>query len=314
MPMQNRRLTFFALVLAFSGIGWGGAAVQAEGFTRPDFEIAPDSGLGDSAALFSDRSSALVPPVPFSITVNFTGDPDFKAAFDQAASTYEAMIPYYRNGKNGFFNFTGLTIEASVVSIDGVGGTLGKAGPTIGATDNGGYLMATEGEMRFDADDFSTPTGSFNEVVLHEMAHVLGIGTLWDDNGLYNSEAAAVLDPNNGESVGRYLGADGLLGWQMEYDADASFVPVEKDGPLGTKDAHWNEGNMGGATGYVSQFTGDDSSRELLTGWLNPNSEIRNVTLGSFRDLGYEVAFVPESSSVLLGLLGCFGFLLRRRR
>ena len=39
---------------------------------------------------------------------------------------------------------------------------------------------------RFDTDDLDgmVKDGSIKEVILHEMGHVLGIGTFWNRNGL----------------------------------------------------------------------------------------------------------------------------------
>ena len=260
------------------------------------------------------------PPVAFNITINYTGDPSFQAAFDQAETTWESLIPSYIDGHQGLALFNGIVITASVAPIDGVGNTLGSAGPLLSglAVDDSGFVLATTGVMTFDSADFTAPTPLFQEVILHEMGHVLGIGTLWDFNGLYDPNAAAVIDPNNGQTVGQYTGAQGLLGWQLEYDNGATYVPVEKGGGTGTANGHWNEGDGGGATGYVSNITGNDMNLELMTGWANPNSQISNLTRGSLRDLGYNVALtvtaVPEPSGLLLSTMGLFGLILRRKR
>lgn len=283
------------------------------GISRPDFEIIPRSPF-ESLSSLSPGASLSDPPVPFSITVNFSGDAAFQAAFDDAAAYWESLIPFYIDGNAGIDTFPGLTIDASVSPIDGPGGTLGSAGPEFGGFDDSGFLLATAGSMNFDSADFSSPGGSFPDVILHEMAHVIGIGTLWADNGLYDPNAASVSDPNNSQTVGEYTGTFGLLGWQAEFDADADFVPVEKGGGPGTEDGHWNEGDLGLPTGYVSSITGLDSSLELMTGWLNPASFVGEVTKGSLRDLGYEVEVVPETSAWLAGTLFGTALLLRRRR
>lgn len=286
------------------------------GITRPDFEVIPRSPFGTSQLQFPS-SNLTDPPVPFSISINYSGDAQFQQVFLDAAAIWESLIPYYANGKQGAAQFNGIVIGASVQSIDGPGGTLGQAGPLTGGIDDAGYILATTGTMTFDADDFSSPTETLQTVVLHEMAHVLGIGTLWEYNGLYDSSAPTVADLNNGQSVGQYTGAYGLQAWQMEFDPDALFVPVEKGGGAGTMNGHWNEGDGGGATGYVSSQTGLDLQYELMTGWLDEGSFISSVTAGSLQDLGYEVDFVPsavpEPMVMLNALLSC-SLLLRRRR
>ncbi len=72
-----------------------------------------------------------------------------------------------------------IIIDVSVTPIDGLGNVLGSAGPTCMAA---GTDLAVTGEMRFDSADVADllAEGSFDDVVLHEMGHVLGIGTLWN--------------------------------------------------------------------------------------------------------------------------------------
>ncbi|CAM9529554.1 unnamed protein product [Laminaria digitata] len=60
--------------------------------------------------------------------------------------------------------------------IDGVGATLGSAGPT--SVWRNCNTIAAEGNMRFDIDDIASleAAGSFEGVILHEMGHVIGVG------------------------------------------------------------------------------------------------------------------------------------------
>ena len=283
------------------------------GMQRPDFSI--ETPLASLSTVDLGGSAALEdPPVAFNITINYSGDPAFQPAFNQAVATWQALMPFYLDGRQGSNPIAGLVITASVANIDGPGGILGSAGPQTGSYDNSGYLLARTGQMTFDSSDFSSPTGSFQNVVLHEMAHVIGIGTLWGLNGLYNASAPAVNDPNNGQSVGQYTGFFGLQGWQAEFDADATYVPIEKGGGSGTANGHWNEGDGGTATGYVSNITGLDSRFELMTGWLNSGSFISELTKGGLRDLGYDVVVIPEPAWMSLAGFAGLACTLRRRR
>lgn len=284
-----------------------------EGIIRPEFEIIPRSPFETLSAQLPS-AAATTPPVAFNITVNYSGDPLFRQAFVDAAAIWENLIPSYVDGRQGSFQFSGISINASVDNIDGAGNILGSAGPATGGYDDSGYLLAATGTMQFDSADFSSPTGVFQDLVLHEMAHVIGVGTLWQLNGLYNPSETSVIDPVNGQTVGRYTGTYGLLGWQAEFDEDATFVPVEKGGGNGTANGHWNEENGVADTGYISSITGLDARYELMTGWLEPGSFIGEVTKGSLRDLGYGVTIVPETSIWLTGGILCCGLLLRRRR
>lgn len=296
---------------------WLPACEFCTGMQRPEFSVEPSfSTMASlSAVNLGTSASAEAPPVPFTITVNYTGEAAYQAAFNQAAATWQSLIPAYLDGRQGLAVFTGLTITASVTNIDGAGGILGSAGPLTGGYDNSGYLLATTGQMQFDSSDISSLSSPvFQSVILHEMAHVIGIGTLWTFNGLYSNSAASVNDPNNGQTVGQYTGANGLLGWQVEYNPAATYVPVEKGGGSGTANGHWNEGDGGTGTGYVSTITGQDSRFELMTGWLNPGSTIGEVTKGGLRDLGYDVVVIPEPAWFALTGLAGFAWTLRRRR
>ena len=87
----------------------------------------------------------------------------------------------------------------------------------------------------------------------------------------------------------------------------------------GTADGHWNEVDGGaGSTGLVSAISGSAMAHELMTGWLNTDQPyfISNLTRGSLRDLGYDVALlpVPESGSLLLAGATLCLWVFRRRR
>ena len=68
-----------------------------------------------------------------------------------------------------------MTIEP----IDGPFGVLGQAGPCFVRDDADGLTVI--GRMQFDEDDMELleTEGSLQAVILHEMGHVLGFGTLW---------------------------------------------------------------------------------------------------------------------------------------
>ena len=67
----------------------------------------------------------------FDIVVHYSGDPKYQGAFTSAATRWAqiivADIPDFNSTSYGFID--DLLIDASIVSIDGPGGTLGQAGP-----------------------------------------------------------------------------------------------------------------------------------------------------------------------------------------
>jgi hypothetical protein len=243
----------------------------------------------------------------FDISLTFDGtvSPARQATFNAAAALWEGLLPNYKTGVTGPAS---VVISATLPAGDGPGGILGSAGPTT-TINSGGFTLANTGQMEFDSFDVADleTAGTFDEVILHEMGHVLGIGTLWNQglNALYV----------NGS--GQYTGADALAAFQTEWvgQGAATFVPVELGGGAGTANGHWNESDGGGAaTGLVRVGTGEDMQFELMTGWLDtaqPNF-ISQMTLGSLSDMGFFA--VPEPSTGLLGVFGVLLLGLRRRR
>jgi hypothetical protein len=249
--------------------------------------------------------------------------------FEGAAAFWNSTILGYdlTYDSNGQVHPHALTINVSIPTIDGVGGILGSAGPeTAVYYDNNpsgaptlALFYTDSGSMQFDAADVNNmiANNTFFGVVLHEMAHVLGIGTLWT----YNTDLAGAGTYNlYTVGSGQYFGPNALAGWQNEFgQAGATYVPVELGGSPGTADGHWNEVNGGaGATGFVSNLTGLDFSQELMTGWASNQFFLSTVTLGGLDDLGYVVDYskaglIPEPATAMLVAVAS-GLVFRRRR
>jgi hypothetical protein len=127
--------------------------------------------------------------------------------------------------------------------------------------------------MVFDTDDLDD-LESFDlldEVVTHEMGHVMGIGTLWPEQGLLaDAVSEGGVDPHftGTQAIAAFNAAGGT-------DYPDEKVPVETEGGPGTEDSHWRE----------SVF-----DNELMTGFINvgPNP-LSAVTVASLADQGYTV-------------------------
>lgn len=187
-----------------------------------------------------------------------------------------------------------LLILARVQIIDGVGGILGQAGPC--AARSGSPLPAV-GVMEFDSADLAAleETGRLQAVILHEMLHVVGFGTVWSD-------VTPPLLAGAGTADSAFAGAQALAaatGWNGA-PAGWTSVPVENCGAAspspcgsGTRDAHWREPVFG---------------TELMTGWLGSSGEspLSRTTAASLADLGYQVdldAADPFDLSAVAGSL-----------
>lgn len=266
------------------------------------------AGVGLLLATTSAQASV------FSITMNFgTGlTTEQQGYFTQAEQFWESIITGYAANVTQSFLSTyiqDVVITASGVDLGGPGGTLGSGGPTFfpaNVPGSGGYAFATSGDMLFDLADISNmiSTGKFLDVIKHEMAHVLGFGTLWNANNLYV------------DGSGQYTGQFGLAAYKSEFgQANASYVPVELSGGNGTAGGHWNEVDNGSGNTGISAGAGFDMHYELMTGWINSPTFLSNTTIQSFRDLGYTVAQVPLPAAAWLFMGGLFSLLgLRKTR
>jgi leishmanolysin len=162
-----------------------------------------------------------------------------------------------------------LVIYASIANIDGAGGVLAESGPCVLRNSAQGGLTAV-GVMLFDAADVAAMAtqGITQDVITHEMLHVVGIGTLWQPKALITAA---------GTSAVAYLGAGAKQSCLTEGGAGAcsTYVPVENNGVIGTADNHWRESTFG---------------NELMTGYVNPgNMPFSAISVGSLSDIGYVV-------------------------
>jgi hypothetical protein len=177
-------------------------------------------------------------------------------------------------------------IAASVIPWDGLGGILGMAGTTAIKQDSNGKFHALAGVMKFDEADVQKMIndGAWTNVILHEMGHVLGIGTLWNRNQLHSG------DKTDDKYTGRYakqawtdMGCSGPL-------------PVETDGASGTAGFHWDEACLSG---------------ELMTGYVQggqTSMPLSRLTIASLQDMGYGVNLnaADEFGKARLGNCGSY--------
>lgn len=168
----------------------------------------------------------------------FTGLPDFEGTIDD------------------------IQIDVVLIPIDGPGQILGAAGPCFVRTSD---ALPVSGVMIFDVDDleFMQSYNLLDEVIVHEMGHVLGFGTLWDYNRTLLQGAGTGSPFFTGRLATAFYRALGGKGR----------IPVEGDYGPGTADSHWDE---------------DRFDNELMTGFINlGENPLSVITAGSMRDLGY---------------------------
>ncbi|MGF1469780.1 MAG: EGF domain-containing protein [Sandaracinaceae bacterium] len=223
----------------------------------------------------------------FDIVIEFENTPTTsqRAAFEDAEAKWESLIVGDLADFTVGSSFCGVTpgrvvddlvIVATLEPIDGRGRILGQAGPRcIRSTLGGTVFLPATGIMRFDTDDlaFLESTGRLEGVILHEMGHVLGIGTGWDNLGLLLNPSCGSSGCSSGNDT-RFTGANAVAGWQLL--GGTGDVPVENSLGRGSSDAHWRE------NGPLRE--------ELMSPQLSTVNALSLLTLRSLRDLGYSIA------------------------
>ncbi len=209
----------------------------------------------------------------FSIEIRFTGGLNAvqEAAFQDASNRWTEVIvgdfPRIQIGKEIIET---LVIEASGAKIDQAGGAKGNILGQSSPTDFLPNGLPAKGFMEFDNFDLGQmeTDGTLHSVILHEMGHVLGIGSIWKGMGLLAGPGTA-----NPRFVGTKAGKE----WRVLSQLPANQLPVENRGGPGTADSHWRESVFG---------------NELMTGFISGMTQpISRMTIASLADLGYRVSF-----------------------
>ena len=172
-----------------------------------------------------------------------------------------------------------VVVFVRIVDID----ALAESGPCLVRQDGGLPITGTiwlDGPGRVG----QLRSSVLEALVMHELAHVLGFGSLWKEKGLLR-------DPStSGGDDPHFVGAEA----RPEFDESGGSewsgakIPVDDSGVIGTADTHWRVVPFG---------------EELMTPIIfYPDNPLSRVTAAAMADLGYEVDigeaepwFVPYS-------------------
>jgi hypothetical protein len=242
------------------------------------------NGLTGSPVIFTATAQAT--DTAYSITLRFLAEPSAsqRQAFEDARARIEEVVvgdvpdlvvnyPAMSYCGNTALNETvdDLLIFVQVGPIDGPGAILGRAGPCLVRSTS---RIPVVGFMQFDSADLAVleAQGTLGTVVLHEMMHVLGFGSIWQDSAIGLLVGASTVDP--------YFIGTGARSAFANYNGGSIYsgtpVPVENTGGTGTVNSHWRE----------SVF-----ASELMTGWvvIGGVAPMSRTTIASMGDLGYSV-------------------------
>ena len=214
-----------------------------------------------------------------------------QAAFDRAAEYWSAIlaateladVPLSGDFELGCLGITAptsktsvddLVIVASVRSIDGARGTIAYAAAC--GIRNGESGLPFMGAIAFDVDDAEWMTRrDLDEVILHEVGHVLGIGTLWSRFGLLRNPSLLVVGHPDTHFAGPLATTAFDQAGGTAY-THGEKVPVQNRLGFGSRDSHWRD--------WVFDH-------ELMTPTQNIGvaDPLSAVTIQSLADLGYTV-------------------------
>lgn len=232
--------------------------------------------------------TATSPPAgAYRIDLRFTGTaptPAQQTAFDLAVTRWSELIlgdlpDIQVTGTFSACPFISETVDdvlifAELTNIDGVGGVLGSAGP-CGIRDpdtpGPGRVLPFVGRMRFDVADLANleANGTLRDVVLHEMGHVIGIGSLWSFfDLLVGAEGTSPFFAGPHATAAHW----GSLAVGATFAGEV--VPVEGEGGPGTRNGHWRESTY---------------DNELMTGFNDAQNFLSAITTASLADMGYIV-------------------------
>jgi hypothetical protein len=153
--------------------------------------------------------------------------------------------------------------------------------------------------MFFDSVDIKglISAGTLNSVILHEMGHVLGFGTLWGPpSGAVTADCLQLPSTPPGTIQDTYFSCP-LAQAQFDSIGGSSYsggniVPVENCGTspyvypscgTGTVNGHWRQ------VAFVN---------ELMVGFLPSSPKLSVVTVGVLEDLGYTVNYAGADAYV----------------
>jgi hypothetical protein len=168
-----------------------------------------------------------------------------------------------------------ILIYFEIENIDGVSGKLGQA--TWCMLDR--TYMPRVAYVTLDAADvrYMISKGTFENVLVHEIAHCLGFGTTWELQTMLGTYLRQYITPRNQPSPWYFTRPEARIGHtEVTASSDAGDYPeIDSSDVSGTSRGHWSDARY---------------NPELMTGYITSSYQPLSVlTLRSLMDIGYQV-------------------------
>jgi len=252
-------------ILEVARTGWQITAPSEGSYT---VTVANGDALTDKDFGNQETDAEPVANGDFQITLTFSGlTASQQDLAEAAAERWEQVIV----GDLSDVWYRGQTIDDVSITIrtqrmDGVGNVLGESGPE--AMRAGRHGLPYLGTVVIDTADIAQMEreGELLAVLTHEIAHVLGFGTVWTSQGLLSGTRT---------SNPVFIGAQAVAEYNKVFGTNATGVPVEASGGTGTALGHWR----------LSVF-----GNELMVGYIQDGDmPLSSITVAAMADIGYEV-------------------------
>ncbi|MDW4496778.1 hypothetical protein R5H30_02205 [Sulfitobacter sp. D35] len=230
---------------------------------EPTPEPTPDPEPGYTAGNYV---SGLDTPNGYNIEVELMGN--WTNAYKQALYDVLEEISNFVTGDlpshNGIDDFKLLAV---INAIDGTGGYMGVGGTLA---ERPGSYLPSEGYFRFDEADIQAKydSGLFKDIVMHEVLHAMGFGTIGEQQGLVKSIDGQM----------RFVGENAIEAYHNEFPEIAANDPNSHLGVRMTNDGHhWHH----------KTFT-----KEMMTSSLyNSGNYLSEMSIAALEDMGYETTY-----------------------
>ena len=227
------------------------------------------------------ESSILDNVSPFNIYLNYLYplDDEDKSIIQSAIDKWKSII-LLKTSSNSF----DLTI--SVYYYSNSPGVLAAA--RVDTINSSGIPLT--GSLYINSDNWVSQKSFIKEdgnsqayyTILHELGHLLGIGTLW----------------SHLVSDNFYIGQYGVREYRnLLHQPNLTGIPIEDDGGDGTAGGHFEEGAefvTSNNTRYDNGHFHTGLDRELMTGWAESDTGVEplsRVSVGILQDLGFVVDY-----------------------